>query len=82
MEPTSLPKTRGGRPRSFDRDAALQAAMLLFWRHGYESTSMRMLAEAMGVTAPSIYAAFGDKRELFVRSLAATRLEAIAPRWN
>lgn len=63
------PRTRG-RPRSFDRDAALHEAMLLFWRHGYEATSLSALTAAMGVTAPSIYAAFGDKRALF---LAAVR---------
>lgn len=54
-----------GRPLSFDRDAALTQAMLEFWRHGYEATSLRDLTAAMGVTAPSIYAAFGDKRALF-----------------
>jgi len=60
---------RTGRPLSFDRDAALQAAMLLFWRHGYESTSLSDLTAAMGVTPPSIYAAFGDKRGLFLKAV-------------
>jgi AcrR family transcriptional regulator len=54
-----------GRPLSFDRDAALHQAMLLFWRHGYEATSLADLTAAMGVTPPSIYAAFGDKKGLF-----------------
>ncbi len=58
-----------GRPLSFDRSAALQNAMLLFWRHGYESTSLAALKAAMGVTAPSIYAAFGDKKQLFLEAL-------------
>lgn len=54
-----------GRPRSFDRDAALTAAVELFWRTGYAETSIAMLTAAMGVTPPSLYAAFGDKRRLF-----------------
>lgn len=54
-----------GRPRSFDRDAALATAVELFWRAGYERTSVAMLTAAMGVTPPSLYAAFGDKDGLF-----------------
>jgi AcrR family transcriptional regulator len=64
------PQRRKGRPRSFDRDAALQAAMLLFWRHGYEATSLSDLTQAMGVTPPSIYTAFGDKKQLFLEAVA------------
>lgn len=70
-EPASRRKT--GRPLSFDRDAALEQAMLTFWRHGYETTSIVDLTTAMGVSAPSLYAAFGDKKQLF---LAAMRLYA------
>ncbi|MGM5068748.1 TetR/AcrR family transcriptional regulator [Rhodococcus qingshengii] len=54
-----------GRPRSFDRDTALAAAIELFWRAGYEETTIAMLTGAMGVTPPSLYAAFGDKDSLF-----------------
>lgn len=54
-----------GRPRSFDRDAALAVAVELFWRAGYEETTIAMLTTAMGVTPPSLYAAFGDKNNLF-----------------
>ena len=54
-----------GRPRSFDRDTALAAAVEQFWRTGYAETSIAMLTRAMGVTPPSLYAAFGDKDSLF-----------------
>jgi AcrR family transcriptional regulator len=54
-----------GRPRSFDRDTALAAAVEQFWRAGYEETTIAMLTTAMGVTPPSLYAAFGDKERLF-----------------
>jgi AcrR family transcriptional regulator len=60
---------RPGRPLSFDRETALRQAMLLFWQHGYEGTSLSDLTAAMGVTAPSIYTAFGDKRRLFLEAV-------------
>ncbi len=59
-----------GRPRSFDRDTALAAAVEQFWRTGYEQTSIAMLTKAMGVTPPSLYAAFGDKDGLFEEASA------------
>ena len=58
-----------GRPLSFNRDEVLKKAMLTFWRHGYESTSISDLTAAMGVTAPSIYSAFGDKKKLFLEAM-------------
>ncbi|MRK02252.1 TetR family transcriptional regulator [Aeromicrobium sp. S22] len=59
-----------GRPRSFDREAALAAAVEQFWRTGFEETSVAMLTSAMGVTPPSLYAAFGDKQHLFEEASA------------
>lgn len=62
------PKTRG-RPLSFDRDQAVQRAMLLFWQHGYEATSLSQLTAALGVPPSSIYTAFGDKKGLFLAAV-------------
>jgi TetR/AcrR family transcriptional repressor of nem operon len=54
-----------GRPREFDREAALEAATAAFWANGYEGTSTRDLTECTGLSPSSIYAAFGDKRKLY-----------------
>ncbi|WP_405772951.1 TetR/AcrR family transcriptional regulator [Streptomyces sp. NBC_01538] len=54
-----------GRPRSFDRETALEQAVLAFWEHGYEATCVSDLTRVMGIGAPSLYAAFGDKQSLF-----------------
>jgi TetR/AcrR family transcriptional regulator, copper-responsive repressor len=58
------PRPRG-RPRQFDRDAALDTAMRLFWKRGFEAVSVLDLSGAIGINPPSLYAAFGDKKQLF-----------------
>jgi AcrR family transcriptional regulator len=60
------PRRPRGRPRSFDREAALERAMEVFWRQGFEGSSLHDLTEAMGINPPSLYAAFGDKERLFL----------------
>ncbi|RKN85442.1 TetR/AcrR family transcriptional regulator [Paenibacillus ginsengarvi] len=57
------------RPREFDEEQALHAAMRLFWEKGYEAASLSDLTAAMGIQRPSIYAAFGDKKMLFEAAL-------------
>lgn len=58
-----------GRPREFNREKALHAALELFWRHGYEPASVAMLCEAMGINPPSLYGAFGNKAALFLEAV-------------
>jgi AcrR family transcriptional regulator len=59
-----------GRPRTFDRDEALRKAMHVFWEKGYEGTTMANLIEAIGMKAPSVYAAFGNKDSLFKEAVS------------
>jgi AcrR family transcriptional regulator len=72
MKLESEPRARG-RPRSFDREAALDAAMMLFWRQGFEGTSLFDLTAAMGIRPASLYAAFGSKEALFREALTRYR---------
>ena len=67
-----------GRPREFDVVVALAAALRVFWEKGYEGASLTDLTEAMGITRPSLYAAFGNKEELFKRALNLYESEKLA----
>ena len=68
-DPAAGPRKPRGRPRSFDREAALERAMEVFWKRGYEAASISDLTEAMGINPPSLYAAFGDKERLFLEAV-------------
>ncbi len=68
-----------GRPREFDRGAALKEAMLLFWQQGYEGASIAQLTRAMKITPPSLYAAFGSKESLYREALGLYMNEYLAP---
>jgi AcrR family transcriptional regulator len=62
------PKRRG-RPRAYDPETALARAAAVFWKAGYAGTSLEDLSEATGMNRPSLYAAFGDKRDLYLKTL-------------
>jgi AcrR family transcriptional regulator len=67
--PAKAARKPRGRPLSFDRDAALETAMHVFWERGYEAASIADLTSAMGITPPSLYTAFGDKEQLFLEAI-------------
>ena len=73
----ACPATKG-RPREFDLDEALAAALRVFWQRGYEAASMADLTAAMGITKPSLYAAFGNKESLFKKALDLYEREKLA----
>ena len=70
---------RRGRPRAYDADVAIRQARDTFWRGGYAATSLEDLSAGMGMNRPSIYAAFGDKRALYLR--AATEYADVSRAW-
>lgn len=71
-----------GRPRGFDRDAALEDAMLLFWRKGFAAASMTDLCDAMNVRSPSLYAAFNSKEALYLEAFEHYARTQGAPIWD
>ena len=78
---TRCAKKSRGRPKVFDRDAALDKAMTLFWQHGYEATSLSDLVEATGAKAPTLYAEFrlipGRSGQIHLALRGKTRSPAI-----
>lgn len=67
-----------GKKKAFDRDAALVAAMHVFWEHGYEATSTDMLTQAMGIGRQSLYDTFGDKRRLYLDTLSLYSAQSVS----
>jgi len=71
-----------GRKRTFDKQAALDKAMRLFWRNGYAGTSIANLTTELGINTPSLYAAFGNKEKLFKEALAHYALQYVQPHYQ
>ena len=78
MEISLAPPPVRGRPREFCVDQALAAALRVFWKRGYEGASMAELTGEMGITKPSLYAAFGNKEALFKKALDLYEREKLA----
>jgi len=82
------PKKSRGRPRAYDPEQALEAAMRTFWKSGYSGTSLDDLCAAMQMNRPSLYAGFGDKQHLYLQAMQRFQAharqhlsEALAPAW-
>ena len=79
MNTSTAAEVRMGRPREFDEDAVLEAAMRVFWEKGYEGATMADLTEATGINRSSMYAAFGDKESIFHRVMERYREGRMTP---
>ena len=73
-----VPPKRRGRPRAYEPDVALARALDVFWKDGFAATSLDDLSAATGMNRPSLYGAFGDKRELYIKSYQRYRADARA----
>ncbi len=71
-----------GRPREFDRGVALERAMEVFWSHGYEGASIADLTQAMGISTPALYGAFGSKAELYREALELYQVQQSQEAWK
>ena len=71
-----------GRPREFDREEALGAAMRLFWQKGFQSASITDLCDTMSIRSPSLYAAYGSKEALYLEALDLYAVTVGAAFWN
>lgn len=67
-----------GRPRVFDEEQALDAALAVFWRNGYQAASLAELTQAMGISKPSLYSAFGNKEQLYLTALERYRVQQLS----
>lgn len=67
-----------GRPRVFDKEQALDAALVVFWRNGYQAASLAELTQAMGISKPSLYTAFGNKEQLYLAALERYREQQLS----
>lgn len=67
-----------GRPRVFDEEQALDAALAVFWRNGYQAASLAELTQAMGISKPSLYSAFGNKEQLYLAALERYREQQLS----
>ncbi len=76
MRTSTKPPPRRGRPPSYDRDVALRAIRDAFWERGFSATSLDDIAGAAGMNRPSLYGAFGDKREMYLAVLRAFSVES------